>query len=362
MKIGITATVFLATGTLISGITFLPDFLRADPPPPPCPIATGEFDAQAGASNQITTCKVLEALSLVNEGRIVPLGRDYEAGMPLFGTRVYELSQPTPPECVAPDDPPGCTPQGQEDDPRPTGGPFGANGLIFNDEFVVSEIGQVGTQFDGPGHIGRIQDGDPRKGRYYLGLTVKKVNATPAEPEGGLRELGIEHVKPLVTLGILVDVAPVGTSVCAGGPCWDAGEEIKLADVEAALTVQGMSLDDIGSGDAVFFNTGWGQLWMVDNDRFNAGVPGIGLEVGEWLVERGVVLVGADNWPVEVTPNADLAFPLHHLFITDNGIFTHENLDFDGLISAGVYKFMYVFVPVQFKGATGSPGNPIAVY
>ncbi|MCK5363429.1 MAG: cyclase family protein [Gammaproteobacteria bacterium] len=257
MKISIMVTALLATGTLISGITFLPDLLGADPPAPPCPIATGEFDAQAGASNQITTCKVLEALNLVNDGRIVPLGRDYEAGMPLFGTRVYELSQPTPPECVAPDDPPGCTPVGQQDDPRPTGGPFGANGLIFNDEFVVSEIGQVGTQFDGPGHIGRIQAGDPRKGKYYLGLSVKKVNATPAEPEGGLRELGVEHVKPLMTRGILVDLASDGDSVCAGGPCWDAGDEILLEHVEDALIYQGMSLDDIGSGDAVFFNTGF---------------------------------------------------------------------------------------------------------
>ena len=79
------ATAILATGTLISGITLLPGLLGADPPTPPCLIATGEFDAQAGASNQITTCKVLEALGLVVEGRIVPLSRVYEAGMPLFG-------------------------------------------------------------------------------------------------------------------------------------------------------------------------------------------------------------------------------------------------------------------------------------
>jgi kynurenine formamidase len=353
---GLSATAILATGTLISGITLLPGLLGADPPTPPCPIATGEFDAQAGASNQITTCKVLEALSLVDEGRIVPLGRVYEAGMPLFGDREYNFEQKMP-------DP---VPVGEENDPRPTGGPFGPNGTIFNDGIMFrTEIDQVGTQFDGPGHIGRIQDGDPRKGKYFLGLQVKKVNATPAEPEGGLRELGVEHVKPLVTRGILVDVAPDGTSDCAGQPCWDRGEEISLDDVAAALEDQGMSLDDITSGDAVFFNTGWGHLWMVENERFNDGMPGIGFEVGEWLVERGVVLVGADNWAVEVTPNpenADLGFPLHQLFITDNGIFLHEILVFDELISAGVYEFVYVFVPVQFKGATGSPGNPIAVY
>ena len=199
-----------------------------------------------------------------------------------------------------------------------------------------------------------------------MDFRVDQVNATPNNPEGGLRELGVEHVKPLMTRGILVDVAPFGKAApkCGRSKCWDAGEEIQLDDVVAALEAQGMSLDDIESGDAVFFNTGWGHLWMKDNDRFNSGAPGIGLAVGQWLVARGVVLVGSDTWPVEVVPNPDptLAFPVHQLFITDNGIFNHENLDFDGLISEEVYKFMYVFVPVQFKGATGSPGNPIAVY
>src|SRR2546422_4667007 len=36
----------------------------------------------------------------------------------------------------------------------PTGGPFGKNALISHDELVTTEIGQIQTQFDGPGHIG----------------------------------------------------------------------------------------------------------------------------------------------------------------------------------------------------------------
>jgi hypothetical protein len=36
----------------------------------------------------------------------------------------------------------------------PTGGPFGKNALIYHDELVTTEIGQIQTQFDGPGHIG----------------------------------------------------------------------------------------------------------------------------------------------------------------------------------------------------------------
>ena len=49
----------------------------------------------------------------------------------------------------------------------PTGGPFGTNQLVYHDEFVQTELGQAGTQFDGPGHIGiRTSDGD----LYYNGV------------------------------------------------------------------------------------------------------------------------------------------------------------------------------------------------
>ena len=39
----------------------------------------------------------------------------------------------------------------------------------------------------------------------------------------------------------------------------------------------------------------------------------------------------------------------------------HENLNRKKLAADKVYEFAFVFVPVPFKGATGSPGNPIAV-
>jgi kynurenine formamidase len=44
-----------------------------------------------------------------------------------------------------------------------------------------------------------------------------------------------------------------------------------------------------------------------------------------------------------------------------NGIYIHENLDVAQLAADGVYEFAYIFSPLRLKGATGSPGNPIAV-
>jgi kynurenine formamidase len=173
----------------------------------------------------------------------------------------------------------------------------------------------------------------------------------------GLQKLGMEKVKPFFTRGILVDVAGLK------GRMLNAGEEIKMADVQAALQRAGIAEASIRSGDAVFFNTGWGDLWMKDNAKFNSGEPGIGVEVAEWCIRKELALVGSDTWATEVVPNPnpDLAFVVHNLLITRNGIFNHENLDFGEVIRDRVYEFAYVFTPLRIKGATGSPGRPIAI-
>ena len=115
----------------------------------------------------------------------------------------------------------------------------------------------------------------------------------------------------------------------------DAGEEIMVADIRAALQRQNMQESDIKPGDAILFNTGWGSLWMKNNDRFNSGEPGIGLEVARWVVEKDLALTAVDTWAVEVVPNPDknLAFIVHAELQTKHGILNHENLVFDELIA-----------------------------
>jgi kynurenine formamidase len=140
-------------------------------------------------------------------------------------------------------------------------------------------------------------------------------------------------------------------------------ERITPADVMAALQREGISETSIKPGDAIFFNTGWGSLWMKDNAKFNEGEPGIGLDVAKWVVSKQAALVGADTWATEVVPNPnkDIAFVVHNELITRNGIFNHENLNFDELIKDKAYEFVYVFSPMPIKGATGSAGGPIAI-
>jgi kynurenine formamidase len=290
-------------------------------------------DDEAGASNWITPAKVLDAVQSIRDGKIYRIGRVYEPGMPLFGTRAFTLRIPG----------------------APTGGPFGTNKLVYNDEFLATEIGQVGTQFDGLGHIG-VQlgrDGDKNDMRFYNGITVQQM-----QPDGnGLKKLGIEKLKPLFTRGHLMNM------VAVKGGMMDAGQEISVADIRAALARQNTPETEIKQGDAIFFHTGWGSLWMKNNDRYNAGCPGIGVEATRWIIDKGLCVVGADTWPVEVVPNPDanLAFVCHAELIAKNGIFIHENMVFDELVADGKTRFVYIFTPSPIKGATGANGSPIAI-
>ena len=101
----------------------------------------------------------------------------------------------------------------------------------------------------------------------------------------------------------------------------------------------------------------------MDNEQYNNGAPGIGLEVAAWLIEKEIVVVGADTWPVEVVPNPDpeLVFPVHGELITKNGIHIQENLDLSALVADEVYEFAYIYIRMPLVGATGSAGSPIGV-
>ena len=97
--------------------------------------------------------------------------------MPIFGKRHFSLTIPG----------------------LPTGKPMGKNQLVHNDELVSGEIGQVGTQFDGLGHIGvRVGNEDV----FYNGFKLSEFGTAY-----GLEKLGVEKVGPFFTRGVLLDVA-----------------------------------------------------------------------------------------------------------------------------------------------------------
>jgi kynurenine formamidase len=52
---------------------------------------------------------------------------------------------------------------------------------------------------------------------------------------------------------------------------------------------------------------------------------------------------------------------VHANMTMKNGIFNLEFMNFTAMENEKSYRFMFVFTPLRLKGATGSPGRPIAV-
>jgi kynurenine formamidase len=53
---------------------------------------------------------------------------------------------------------------------------------------------------------------------------------------------------------------------------------------------------ELRQGDAPLINTGWMRLWGVNDKKFLTSCPGIEQDVARYLVEKGVVGVGIDQW------------------------------------------------------------------
>ena len=75
------------------------------------------------------------------------------------------------------------------------------------------------------------------------------------------------------------------------------------------------------------------------------------------------MLIGADNWSVEVNPNPDpqLSSPVHQILLPVNGIHMVEKLKLDELAAAQAYEFAFVLQPLKIKGGTGSTIAPVAI-
>src|SRR6185503_20121901 len=180
-----------------------------------CPGLRGAGD-QRGAANHMKPATVLRAARLIRTGQVFELGRRLEETMPLQSTRTFELHT------------------------KRTAPLAGSNRRGSNEEIVLAEIGQVGTQFDGFAHQ-TIGDS------LYNCFKIDDI-AT----RNGFSKLGIENIGALMTRGVLL--------------------EITVADLQQALQRQQLTLQP---GDAVLLHTGWGRLWGKENDRYMRTNPGV---------------------------------------------------------------------------------------
>jgi kynurenine formamidase len=212
-----------------------------------------------------------------------------------------------------------------------------------NEELIVAEFGQVGTQFDGFAHQ-TIGDS------MYNCFTVSEVGTRT-----GFTKLGIQNVGTIVTRGVLIDVAAVKNVETL-----PEGYEITLQDLQQALSKQAVTLQQ---GDAVLIHAGWSRLWGKDNVKYQAANPGIGVAAAEWLAKQNPILVGSDTATVEVSPNPDpqLSLPVHQIMLVVNGIHLLENLKLDELAAKRIHEFAFIVQPLKIQGATGSTVAPIAI-
>ena len=262
---------------------------------------------------------VRRAASLIKTGESFELGRVLTPTMPLFGTRRFELHTK-----------------------RTVMNP-GSNRRGSNEELVVSEIGQVGTQFDAFSHQ---TVGDSLYNCFKLDEIATRT---------GFTKLGVERVGTLITRGVLLDVA-----AAKGVEILPDTYEISVQDLELALRRAKLTLQP---GDAVIVHTGWGRLWGKENARYVKTNPGLGVAAAEWLARQDPMLVGADNAPVGVTPDVEpqVSNPIHQILLVVNGIHLLENLKLDDLAAKQVYEFALIVQPLKIQGGTGSTVAPVAV-
>lgn len=291
--------------------------------PPPesqrCPSRWGASD-ERGSANLMTRDQVLKAARLIRTGEVIELGQVLDQAMPFFSGR--QLSILTKRTNVLPQ----------------------SNKRISNEEMVIGELGQIGTQFDGFSHQGIDNS-------FYNCFKQDQI-AT----RNGFTRLGIEKVGAVMTRGVLIDVAAL-----KGVEMLPDSYEIAVRDLQDALARQSVSLQ---AGDAVIIHTGWGKLWGTDNARYLKTDPGIGVAAAEWLATQSPMLIGSDNWSVEVNPNPDpmISSPVHQILLAVNGIHMLESMKLDELSTKRVYEFAFILEPLKLRGATGSTVAPIAVH
>ncbi len=185
--------------------------------------------------------------------------------------------------------------------------------------------------------------------------TRKGMTCGMACDASGFTKLGIEKVGMIFARGIMLDIAALKGVEMLGDTY-----EITVADLEAAVARQNVTIE---AGDAIIINTGWGRLWGKDNARFVKSTPGLGVAASEWVVKKDPILVGSDNWPVEVSPNPDkdLSLPGHQIFLVINGVHILENMKLDELAAKRIYEFAFTMQPLKLQGASGSTVAPVAI-
>lgn len=273
--------------------------------------------------DRLGRAELLAAFAGVRQGRVIELGTEFGRDMPqgspdaFFGFRWSHYRLPK--ALVTRQSP----------------------GFDFSMDLVMASP-HVGTHMDGLAHISC-------HGRMFGGHDLRD-----AYGDFGWLQNGMEHVRPVIGRGVLLDVA-----AALGTESLPDQYEITPADIQRTLEAQGTQLR---AGDSVLVRTGWFAAWYrSDPDAYFASQPGVGPEAALWLYDRGMALLGTDTSGTEVIPMPDLERTTHGVLLVDRGVHLIEIMDLEALASERTFEFLFLCLPLRITGATGSWLRPVAV-
>jgi kynurenine formamidase len=225
--------------------------------------------------------------------------------------------------------------------------PFTGDIADFCTSDDVVEMGvQAATHWDALAHVGY-------EGQLYNGVPFDAVD------DSGASKLGIENFGPIVTRGILLDIARLKAVDYFEDNYAITGTDLDAAAAQAGVTVE--------SGDIVLVRTGQME-WLRRGDKARFGDPSPGLGVGslEWLHDHEVAAVATDTLVFEVWPCEDPAalLPVHMIDLRDMGLVQGQLWHLDDLAADcagdGRYEFLLAATPLPITRAVGGPVAPTA--
>jgi kynurenine formamidase len=218
--------------------------------------------------------------------------------------------------------------------------------LCANDDVVYLPT-QAATHWDALAHASY-------GGRMYNGIDPASVDVR------GAGRAGIDTVGPVVSRGVLLDVARA-----LGVGRLDPGYAITADDLDRAEALADV---EVGAGDIVLVRTGQVQVFKAgDRVGYAFPSPGLSLQTAPWLYARDVAAVATDTIALEVFPSErdDAPLPVHLLHLVEMGLLQGQNWDLEALAedcaADGQYAFLLSATPEPVVRGTGGVVNPVAV-
>jgi len=211
---------------------------------------------------------------------------------------------------------------------------------------VVEMGAQAATHWDALAHVG------------YEGLLYNDTPDTVVTDAGAAR-LGVEQFGPIVTRGVLLDVARLLGVEYFEDAHAITGEDLATAERQAGVSVE--------RGDILLVRTGQMEwLRRGDRRRFSDPSPGIGVGAIEYLYDKEVAAVATDTLVFEVWPPEDPAvlLPVHMIDLRDLGLVQGQLWHLDELAADcaadGVHEFLVAATPLPLTRGLGGPVAPTA--